>query len=278
MSLLWRDQIEVFFSPTRVDLVRTKRGLKPVSLPVATEFISDNQDAHLVWLPPMQQLEQMLAEAAGTGLTVTLSNHFVRYVTLPPQAEITTPDEVFAYADFRMREIYGTRVDQWSLSISNWSPIYGAICAAISKELLAKLEEVATACHIKLNGIEPYLAAVLDRWIKSLNRQKSFVALVETGRICVTLMENGIWQSIRNQRVLHDIVDELWAALDQEAVLSGKKESVEQVLLFAPEHPALTLPGESGWHSVQLQTENILIPAHYPAPATQKAKEDTCPV
>ena len=277
MSPLWRDHIEVFFSPVRVDSVRTERGLKPVSLPVVTEFIQDNQGAHPVWLPPIQQLEHMLADVAGTGMTVTLSNHFVRYVTLPPQAEITSPDEVLAYADFRMREIYGSRVDHWALSISAWSPVNGAICAAISKELLARLEEVTTGHHIKLYGIEPYLTAVLDRWIKSLNRQKSFVALVETGRICVALMEDGIWQSIRNQRVLHDVADELWAVLDQEAVLSGKKESVEQVFLFAPEHPALTLPDESGWHIAQLQTEKIPVPTHFPAPITEKAKEGACP-
>ncbi|MCP5246364.1 MAG: hypothetical protein H6937_10660 [Burkholderiales bacterium] len=279
MSPLWRDHFEVYLSPGRVDLVRTKRGLKPVSLPVVTEFFQDNQDAHPAWLLPVQQLEHMLAEdAAGAGMTVTLSNHFVRYVTLPPQAEITSPDEVLGYADFRMREIYGSRVDHWILSISAWSPVHGAICAAISKELLTRLEEVTTSRHIKLKGIEPYLTAVLDRWIKSLNTQKSFVALVETGRICVALMEDGIWQSIRNQRVLHDVMEELWAALDQEAVLSGNKASNEQVFLFAPEHPELTLPDKSGWHIVQLQTEKISVPAHYPATVSENAKEDACPV
>ena len=278
MSPLWRDQFEVFLSPSRVDSVRTKRGLKAVSLPVVTELIEDVQDAHPAWLQPMQQLEHMLSEdAAGAGMTVTLSNHFVRYVTLPPQAEITSPDEVLGYADFRMREIFGSRVDQWMLSISTWSPVHGAICAAISKELLTTLEEVTTSRHVKLVGIEPYLTAVLDRWIKSLNKQKSFVALVETGRICVALMENGIWQSIRNQRVLHDVTDELWATLDQEAVLTDNKASNEQFFLFAPEHPDLTLPEESGWSTVQLQTEKISVPAHYPARVSENVKEDACP-
>ncbi|MCB1985312.1 MAG: hypothetical protein H6936_07915 [Burkholderiales bacterium] len=277
MSPLWRDQIDVFFAPGRVDLVRTKRGLKPVSLPVMTELIHGNQDGVPVWLTPIQHLEHMLADAAGTRMTVTLSNHFVRYVTLPPQPEITTPDEVLAFADFRMREIYGSRVDHWTLSISAWSPVYGAICAAVSKELLAKLEEMAMSHQIKLNAIEPYLSTVLDRWMKSLNKQKSFVVLVETGRICVALMENGVWQSIRNQRVLHDVVGELWAALDQEAVLSGNKEAIEQAFLFAPEHPALTLPHESGWHILQLRSEKITVPAHFPAPVAEKAKEDACP-
>ncbi|SFK77771.1 hypothetical protein SAMN05216302_101514 [Nitrosomonas aestuarii] len=276
MSPLLRDQIEVFFAPGRLNLVHLKRGLKPVQSPVLTEMIDDAQSGQPDWLQPMQQLEKMLSEYTGISMTVTLSNHFVRYVTLPPQAEITTPEEVLAYADFRMREIYGARVDHWSLSISIWSPIYGAICAAISQELLMKLEEVAKRHHSKLNGIEPYLTAVLDKWIKSLNRRKSYVALVETDRVCVALLENGIWHSIRNQRVLQDVADELLAALDQEAVLSGEKESVEQVFLFAPEHPALTLPDDSGWYMVPLQTETVTVPMHYPIPISDKTKENAC--
>ncbi len=277
----WRDQIDVFFAPGRIDAVQTKRGLKPATLPVTTQFIPDDQMAEQPsWLLPMQQLESLLAETTGAGMTVTLSNHFVRYITLLPQAEITSPEEVMAYADFRMREIYGTRVDQWVLSISAWSPLHGAICAAISKEFLVQLEEVVSRHQIKLNGVEPYLTAVLDRWANALNQEKSFVAMVEAGRICVALLEDGVWRNIRNQRILNDAGNELWAVLDQEAVLSGHKETIEQLFLFAPEHPELVLPDESGWQSVPLQTDQIPVPLHYPVAAaeTVQSEEYGCPV
>jgi hypothetical protein len=49
-------------------------------------------------------MEKHLLEAVGTDLTITLSSHFTRYVTLPPQTEITTR-EVMSYATFRMRGV-----------------------------------------------------------------------------------------------------------------------------------------------------------------------------
>jgi len=276
---LWRDQIDVFFAPGQINLVRSKRGLKPVKLPVITELISDHRDDNQVWSPPMKTLEGLLTEANGAGLAVTLSNHFIRYIVLPPQAEITSPEEVMAYADFRMREIYGTRVDHWALSISTWSPVFGAICAAISQEFLQQMQEMSVRQQVKFIGIEPYLTAVLDRCAQLLNCNKSFVALVERGRICVALLENGVWRNVRNQRVLHDTRDELWAVLDQETVLSGQKEANEEVLLFAPEHPELTLPAESGWHIVSLQTGQMSVPEHYPVVTGKtQSEEDICPV
>ena len=65
MSQLWRDQIAVFFAPDRVDMVRSKRGLKPVKSPVTTQLIDDNPDGQSAWLLPMQQLEQLLQKASA---------------------------------------------------------------------------------------------------------------------------------------------------------------------------------------------------------------------
>ncbi len=280
MSPLWRDQIDVFFAPDQINVVRTKRGLKPVKQPVVTERIPDNQDGDPVWLLPMEKLESQLAEAGGSGMTVTLSNYFVRYIVLPPQTEITSPDEVMAYADFRMREIYGARVDNWALSVSPWSPVSGAVCAAISHDLLKQIQELSTRQQIVLNGIEPYLTSVLDQSSHAFNHKKSFLALVENGRICVAVMVDGVWRNIRNQRVLHDLQNELWAVLDQEAVLSGQKEVEEQVLLFAPEHPALMLPSDCGWGVMPLLTDQISVPEHYPTAVAGKVRsgENACPV
>ena len=277
MSLLWRDQLEVFLAPGRIDLALSSRGFKSVEQPIVTEQVSPPAEGHVTWEKPLQQLEAMLTEREGAGLTMTVSNHFVRYACLAPQVEITTPEEVFAYADFRMREIYGARVDHWVISISAWNPVYGAICAAIPQEFMAKIEEITERHNIMLNGINPYITAVLDRWEKTLNRNKSFVALIETGRLCVGVMIDGVWQSIRNQRILNNAADELWAVLDQEAVLTGQKEADEQVFLLAPEHPSLVLPPDCGWQITQLPTEKISVPRYYPRQITESAEENACP-
>lgn len=275
MSRLWRDQIEVFLAPERVDLVRSARGFKPVQSTKVTVLCSRVQGAP-IWESALRQLEEKLRDSAGTELSITLSNQFVRYVALPPQAEITSPEEVMSYATFRMREVYAERVDSWILSVSEWNPLSGAVCAAIPRELMARVEELAARYQFKLKEIEPYLASTYDQWQKLLRGKKIYFVVIETGQICVALLINGIWYSIRNQRILQNVADELLAALDQEAVLSGNKDAVEQAHLFAPQHPDLTLPENCGWRIVPIQTGQIPVPAHYPTVPTDYAGINQC--
>lgn len=276
MSRLWRDQIQVFLAPERVDLVRFSRGLKPVQTAKITAHCQALQGA-AAWQSALQQLEKNLTDAAATELSVTLSNHFVRYVTLPPQAEIASPEEVKSYANFRMREIYAERMDAWVLSVSEWHPITGAICAAIPRVLVTQLEELAARHQCKLKTIEPYLASIHDHWHKLLNGHTIYLAVIEAGRICVSILIDGVWRSIRNQRILHSAADELLAILDQEAIFLGNKETVDSVYIFAPEHVQLTLPVDCGWNIVPIPTEQIPIPAHYPSVNTDQPEIDQCP-
>jgi len=165
-----------------------------------------------------------------------------------------------------MREVYGDRADKWKLSVSSWDPLGGAICAAMNHDLIARLEEIVKRYRIKLKGIEPYLASTFDHWKQLLYGPSVYFALVETGRICIALLINGIWQNIRNQRILHCVEDELLAALDQVAILSGHKKMIEQVHLFAPENPGFALPVACGWRIIPLKTVQLPKSAHYPTP------------
>lgn len=264
MSPLWRDQIQVFVAPGRIDLVRSTRGFKPLQAAKVTVWCEPAQDAP-VWQAALQQLEKHLMDAAGAQLSVTLSNHFVRYVALLPQAEIATPEEVSSYAAFRMREVYAERVNSWALSVSEWTPLSGAVCAAIPRDLMVQLEEMAARCRCTLNEIEPYFASVYDRWQKLLDGNKTYFAVIEAGRICLAVLINGSWHSIRNQRILHNVAAELLAALDQEAILTGNKEAVERVHVFAPEHADLTLPEQCGWCVVPMPAGKIPVLPHYPS-------------
>lgn len=276
MLPLWRDQIQVFLAPARLDWVRLKRGFKPIQLDKATAFFEPAEETPR-WDSALRHLAQVLSEEPGTHISIILSNHFLRYVALPPQSEINTPEEVKSYARFRMQEVYGERVDSWTLSISDWNPIDGAVCAAIPQDLLTQLEQLMVTHGCKLKSIEPYLASVYDRWCTQLQNEKIYLAVIETGRICIAISNNGKWQSIRNQRILHNAADDLLAALDQEVIWSGTKEALELVHLFAPEHPGLILPPHSGWHVVSLPHGKMPVPAHYPTAAIRQSEQKQCP-
>lgn len=275
MSRLWRDQIQVFLAPERVNIVRFLRGLKLVQTAKVT-MLCKRTPGMPVWQAALQQLEKNLSSAVGTELKITLSNHFVRYVILPPQAEISSPEEVKFYANFRIREIYAGRADSWVISISEWNPINGAICAAISRDLIKGIEEMAIRYQCKIKYIEPYLASVYDKWHKLLNGTRVYFAVIESGRMCIALLTGGTWHTIRNQQILHSVANEFLVALDQEAIFFGNKETVELVHVFAPEHPDLILPKDCGWRIVQLPIQQIPMLAHYPSVIANQSEINQC--
>ncbi len=275
MSPSWRDQIHVFFAPGRVDLVRWSRGFKPTQTPKITQLCKKNDPGKFAWDAPLHQLGQMLEDASGAEMIITLSNHFVRYITLPPQAEITTPEEVFAYAAFRMREVYADRINNWELSVSAWNPSNGAICAAITRDFLMQLQQLAVQYNVKLKRIEPYLTSTFDQWHQSFSNERTCYALIETGRVCIALLADGVWHGIRNQKIMHCLADELLAALDQEIIFSGHKSDVEEVLVFAPEHPDLALPKDCGWKII-LPSADLTVPVHYPSVINLSDEANSC--
>jgi hypothetical protein len=267
VSPLWRDQIQVFFAPDRLDFVRSYRGIRPKP---STRFAvaCERKQGSPAWESPLGQLEQAIADTAGIDISITVSNHFVRYAVVPAQTKIASPSELYAYAAFHMREIYGERAGAWELSMSEWDPCSGGVCAAIERNLLERLEALAIHHKLKLKHIEPYLTGAFDQWRKRFHGERIWFALIEAGRLCIASLSQGAWQRISNQKILHGVEEELLAALDQEALLfSGRKETAESVYLLAPEYPELALPTDCGWHIISLQTESMLAPSLYPAPS-----------
>lgn len=279
MSQLWRDHIQVFIAPERVDLVRVSRSIKGLGRSVQSQKITllcKRDPGRAAWESPVTKFESLMKEETDTEITITLSNHFVRYVTLLPQSEITKPMEVDAYAEFRLREVYGERADSWKRSVSAWDPLEGAICAAIDTNLIDRLDEIAKRHRIRIKSIEPYLASVFDSCKQQLHGPRIYFALVESGRICIALLENGIWQNIRNQRILNNVEKELLTALEQEAILYGQREIIEQVHLFAPENPGLKLPVGCSWRITLLQPKTFLKQAIFPSSEDDSSKAGQC--
>jgi hypothetical protein len=264
VSPLWRDRIHAFLAPGRVDLVRYFRGMKRRQ-PARHTAACGQKPGLPPWETPLEQLREMLSDAAGTELTVTLSNHFVRYAVIPAEAKIENPAELYAYAAFRMREIFGDKAATWELGVSKWDPSSGGICAAMERDLLERLQALAVDQKVELKGAAPYLADAIDQWCARFDRKKAWFALVETGRFCVASLRDGAWQRISSRRILYSAEDELLATLEQEAILfSGGKDPVEQVVLFAPEHPRLALPSDCGWRAVLPPAGSRSAPPHYP--------------
>lgn len=264
MSLLWRDRLHVFLAPSRVILTHAHRGIKPS--PPTRHSAECEHKPDSGYESPLAQLEQMITNADGADLFITLSNHFMRYAVLGPQKNIANLAELQTYAGFHMREVFGERAADWMTSVSVWDPLTGGVCAALERSLFERLEELAVRRKVRLRYVEPYLTAAFDHWHKRFGNRRAWFVLVEAGCLCLILLKNGSWQRVSSQRVVEYVEDELLAALDQEAILfSEPKEGTETVYLFAPEHPELMLPEDCGWRIAPLHTDNMPAPAHYPS-------------
>jgi len=275
---LWRDQLQVFLAPDQVIITGQARGFKPVPLFRQRAFCPSGVGTSVnapPWELPINQLEQLLAQLAtgvktGSELQVTLADDFVRYGVISPQPTLANPDELLAYADFQMREIYGERVEEWALSMSSWDPLNGGICAGVSLGLLAAVEHFAVTHELKLKYTEPYLTATLDYWSPKLSGEQLWFVLIESNRFCLVSMLAGRWQCIRNQRVVNHLEHELLSALEQEAVLSGQPVDVAQpqcVQVFAPAAPEWELPQAQGWYFERLLQAGLPVPTHFPLAA-----------
>lgn len=269
MSLSWRNRIQIFLAPDRVDLTGIARGIRPVQQFRQSGVCVQEDDSRQQWKAPLQLLEQMLAQVdgdfrRGAELHVVLSNHFVRYGVIAPQPSLANPDELMAYAGFQMREIYGERIDDWELSLSAWDPCGGAWCAAIARDLQSGLEALVRRLEIRLVRTEPYLAAAFDHGSKQLTGKQIWFVLVETGRFCLVSQREGIWCCVRNQRIVKHLQEELLSALELESIASGLAEAAGPVYVFAPGFTGLLPESVLRWQFICLSKEEFPIPVHFP--------------
>lgn len=275
MSRLWRDQLQVFLAPDQVIIAGQSRGFKPLPLfrqRAGCPSLADLTVKPLPWEWPLNQLEQLIEPLnaqikTGSELQITLADDFVRYGMIAPQPTLANPDEMMAYAGFQMREIYGERVEEWALSVSNWDPLNGGLCAGVSLGLLAALEHFAVRHEWKLSYTEPYLAAVLDYWSGKLSSEQLWFVLIESNRFCLVSTLAGRWRSIRNQRIVGNLEQELLSAMEQEAILADQPVDIAQprrVQVFAPDTIDWQSPQAQGWYFERLTQSEQPVPAHFP--------------
>src|SRR5687768_14967277 len=90
VSLLWPDQVEIFFAPQRVELTRRSRR-EPRSV---HSFDCSPAQEGAPWKPALQTLTDALAKLewgkARAHAQVRLSNHFMRYALVRTAAKLRT--------------------------------------------------------------------------------------------------------------------------------------------------------------------------------------------
>lgn len=262
MSLLWPDELRVVMAPDQLALVSLewrlgRRGpLWRVVQKNVVDCPASNGDAEL-WHAALKALDAELAQLSDRRMSarVILSNHFARYTMVPWSEMLSDATEEEAYARHCFRQQYGTDAEQWELRLSPEKPQLPQLASAVDKRLLAELRSVFQRNGIALKSIQPRLMAAYNNCRHELKDSSAWFALYEPGNLCLALLQQGCWNSVRTMRIGNDWRDALGLKLERAALLTEAGETNDTVFLWAPELEEEALPEYRRWKIRNLQPQ-----------------------
>jgi len=229
---LWRDRIEIFLAPDRVELTRIARGLRPrpgLTHSQSCEVRPDGDGASAV---------EALGRALGTlawknaDASVTLSNHFVRLALVPGAGEVARGAERLALARHQLRLVYGERADAWEAVLGEPGGGSG-VAAAIDPVLGVALRDALGVGNIALRAMRPFLADAYNSARAFFAPGPAWLAVVEPGRVCVAHLDGTRWLALRCQRVQGAPEAALPLILEQCRLTGGIEADTAEVCVVA---------------------------------------------
>jgi hypothetical protein len=259
---LWRDRIEVFLAPDRVDLTHVRRGFSPRPGLAHSQSCEARPDTD--WRPAVDAVGRTLSSLAwrNADAHVTVSNHFARLALVPRSAESLRRDEHLALARHHLRLVYGDRADGWDVALGEPGGGGDAIAAAIDPGLVVALRDTFAAAKIELRAMRPFLVAAFNGARGFLAPGPAWLAVAEAGRVCVAHLDGTHWLALRSQRVHGPIEAALPLVLEQCRLGAGIEADATEVCVVTRDALPVELADAGRWRF-------RLIPA--PAPAQQRA-------
>ena len=271
MSPLLRDELRVLLGPDQVVLVRvgrelTGRGLRHRVLAKTVVDCAPVASGEAPWDAAIKMLEVKLPGLADRRIfaTVILSNHFVRYVMVPWSEALSDEAEEMAFARHCFKQAYGDAAESWELRLSPEPAGARKLASAVDGRLLAVLRALFEQAGVTLKSVQPYLMAVYNNCRASLQKRSAWLVLFEPGCLCLALLQQGRWASVRTMRVGSDWHDSLPLILEREACLAESDTASEAVFLWAPGLGNAALPASGRWqmHNLQPVVRKDFIPEY----------------
>jgi len=229
---LWRDRIEIFLAPDRVDLTRVARGLRPRPGLTHAQPCALRPDAD--GAPAVEALGRALGTLAwkNADASVTLSNHFVRLALVPSAGETTRGAERLALARHQLRLVYGEPADAWEAILGEPGGGSG-VAAAIDPTLVIALRDALAAATITLKAMRPFLADAFNSARAFLAPGPAWLGVVEPGRVCVAHLDGARWLALRSQRIQGAPEAALPLVLEQCRLAGGIEADTAEVCVVA---------------------------------------------
>jgi hypothetical protein len=197
------------------------------------------------WRAALDALSDMLRRPGPdhAPATVILSNHFVRYMTLPWQAELVTRAEEIEFARARFVQVFGDKALHWTIRANDGPARFERLAAATDSALLEALAGTLGAAGLALASCQPALVAQINACLDRVG-EDAWLISAERGRLVIAWIARGHWRSVR-VRPGDSGVLALRDILEQESMLISGPAVHDNVLVSATDDVVLDTQGLS---------------------------------
>ena len=219
MSLLWpKKHLRIGLGPDRIMVA----GAKAIDVP----------EADGGWEAPLKILAEAIKPNSGEA-SIVLADQFARYVLLPWNETLKTPEQWLALAKHRFAGLHGARAAEWQIKVTETAPAGPRLACAVDRILIEKMVSVFSANGAKLVSVQPFLVAAYNRIRATVGNSSCWVVVEEPGRLTLVLIQRGAWLAIRSRRC-----DERWRIvlpeiLERESAFLGQSEPCTRVIVCA---------------------------------------------
>lgn len=220
MSLLWpKKHLRIGLGPDRIMVA----GAKAIEVP----------EADGGWELPLRVLEKGFSDRNGSEASVVLADQFCRYVLLPWNETLKTPEQWLALAKHRFAGLHGARAAEWEVKVTETAPAGARLACAVDRALINALTKQFLSNQIRLVSVQPFLVAAYNRIRATVGSGSCWVVVEERGRLTLVLIQRGAWLAIRSRRC-----DERWRIvlpeiLERESAFLGLSEPCTRVVVCA---------------------------------------------
>jgi len=234
---LWPDQLGVALYPDRLLLARTGGRLRRCLKYKRIVAVAPAKASAPLWQAAVDALASEIAAGTMTGArtTLVLSNRFVHYASVPYSDALGSAEEELAYVRHCFTRVHGSQADGWAIRLSQAGPRETRLACGIEQPLVDALAKAMAPLGSNYRSLQPHLMASFNRWRTCLRARPGWFVVAEPGLLCVALLCDGQWHSVRTLKVGPDWARELPGVLNREEFMVGSHKQCDEVLLFAPD-------------------------------------------
>lgn len=237
---LFKDTIEVFIQPHRIELLRIRQGLRSHFKPQIKRQLMLDMPVQMSmeegWPAMMVRLTQQLNHPDWQGATVTavLGNHYVRYSTVPWHAALASAVERQAFLSHTFQQIFGDTAKQWDMRMTPAGYGKDSLASAVPFYIIQNLQSACQQAQLPLTAIQPHLVRTLNQSFAQVKRMSitnraclhqerskaytCWFVSIQHDRLCLAFIEDGHWRLIKNILVEPDISEQIAAQLQRETI------------------------------------------------------------